>query len=45
MRRALGAFRGISAQLEELLEANAEEPEESLVEALAGSARQDDPRK
>ncbi len=40
MRRALGAFRGISAQLEELLESE-EEQEESLVEALTGSARQD----
>jgi hypothetical protein len=40
MRRALGAFRGISAQLEELLEAE-EEPEDSLVEALSGPARQE----
>jgi hypothetical protein len=40
MRRALGAFRGISAQLEELLEPE-EQQEESLVEALTGPARQD----
>jgi hypothetical protein len=39
MRRALAAFRGISAELEELLEAERDEPEESLVEALSASAK------
>lgn len=40
MRRALEAFRGISSQLEELLEPEQEEPDESLVEALSASAKQ-----
>lgn len=37
MRRALKAFRGISAELEDVLEIQPREPEESLAEALSVS--------